>query len=346
MDGEEKHRLFSSRRERVKVGCALMAQTLILGVALSLAVTPLYADEKLRVGFPSLATALSPSWITSKKGFWKRYGLDVELIYMAGGVTVPALIGGSVQLIIGSDPETTIAILKGANLVRLGVTTNSLGSSLLTQQSIQSIKELKGKTIGIGSRGRTSLEVRLSELLRDNGIDPKQDVKFLPIGGGPPSRVAALEKGIILAAMITPPYDLVAEKRGLKILSRVDVPLIAGGISTTLPFLKNNREVLIRFLKGYMEGIRYLITYRRENVEFFSSYLGNPDLTIMARFYDEIAGRVDKGLRPNVKSVRFLIDFVALDLPQAKYLTERDHWDLSLLEEIHLSGFLEQLYRK
>jgi hypothetical protein len=45
--------------------------------------------------------------------------------------------------------------------------------------------------------------------------------------------------------------------------------------------------------------------------------------------------RVENGLRPQGEAVRALLDLAALDLPQAKKLTERDHWDLSLLDEIH-----------
>ncbi len=322
-----------------------LIQAVVLALGLTLGVNNLFAAEKLQVGFPALATALSPSWVTADKGFWKKYGLDVDLIYLAGGTIVPALIGGSVQLIISSDPGTTIAMLQGAKLVRLGVTTNSLGSSLVTQQSINSFQELKGKNIGIDSRGVSSLEVRLSQLLRENGIDPKRDVKFLSIGGGPTSMVAAIQKGVIIGAMITPPYDLAAEKQGLKIFSKIDVPMFAGGINTTLSFEKNNRETLIRFLQGYMEGIHYMLTHRNETLNVFSRYLRKLDVTTLNRFYDEITGRVEKGLRPDPRSVRSMLDFVALDYPQAKQLTEKDHWDLSLLDEIHQSGFFEQLYK-
>jgi ABC-type nitrate/sulfonate/bicarbonate transport system substrate-binding protein len=126
--------------------------TFILGLFLDFSKISLHAAERIRVGFPSLATALSPTWVTSKKGFWKKNGLDVELIYLSGGITVPSLLGGSVQVIVGSDTEATIAMIKGLDLVRLGVTTNSLGSSLVTQQNVGSFGQLKGKTIGIGSR--------------------------------------------------------------------------------------------------------------------------------------------------------------------------------------------------
>ena len=146
------------------------------------------AAEKLRVGFPSLATALSPSWVAIKKGLWKKQELDVELIYLSGAITIPSLMSNSVQVVLGSDSEAVIGMIKGTDIVRLGVTTNSLGSSLVTRPNISSFAQLKGRAIGIGSRGFSSLEVRLSQLLLENGINPDTDVKFLPIGGGPPAR--------------------------------------------------------------------------------------------------------------------------------------------------------------
>ena len=82
-------------RSRVKAG--------VLSIVLICAATSLQAAEKLHVGFPSLATALSPSWVAVKKGFWKKNGLDVELIYLPGGVTIPSLLSNSVQVILGSD---------------------------------------------------------------------------------------------------------------------------------------------------------------------------------------------------------------------------------------------------
>ena len=66
----------------------------------------------------------------------------------------------------------------------------------------------------------------------------------------------------------------------------------------------------------------------------------------MSYLYDEIAGRVERDLRPNHESVRFLLDLVALDHPQAHRLTEKDHWDLSLIDEIKRSAFTDTLYTR
>jgi len=306
----------------------------------------IWSADIVRVGYPSLATGFAASWVTADKGIWKKHGLDVQLIFLRGGSrTVSALIGGSVDFVLGSDLGVLTAILQGANLTRVGVTTNTLGYSIVVQPNIKSIRDLKGKIIGI-TPGRDAAYARVVKLLRDNGMDAGKDVTFLSVGdGGPAARVAALSTGVIHASMFTPPSDMISEKAGMKVLSRLDVANVGGGINTTVPFIQKNRPQALRFLRGYMEGIHYLKTHKEESLKIFSKYVRNPDLAIMAYLYEEISTRAEKDLRPQADAVRALIDLAALDLPQAKRLTEKDNSDLSLIDEIQRSGFIDQLYK-
>lgn len=315
---------------------------------LLLASAPSRAEaEAFRVGYPSLATGFAASWVTADKGFWKKHGLDVELIFLRGGSrTVAALIGGSVDFILGSDLGITTAILQGASLTRVGVTTNTLGYSIVVQPNIKTIRDLKGKIIGI-TPGRDAAYARVVKLLRDNGMDAGKDVTFLSVGdGGPAARVAALSAGVIHASMFTPPSDLISEKAGMRILSRIDVANVAGGLNTTSALIQKGRPQLLRFLRGYMEGIHYLKSHKEESLKIFSKYVRNPDLGIMAYLYEEISTRAERDLRPQSDAVHAMLDLAALDFPQAKKLSEKDNWDLSLIDEIVKSGFVEQLYKK
>jgi NitT/TauT family transport system substrate-binding protein len=298
------------------------------------------------VGFPSLATGFAPSWVAADKGIWRKHGLDVELIFLRGGSrTVSALIAGSVDFIIGSDLGVTTAILQGAGLIRVGVTTNTLGYSLVTQPSIKTIRDLKGKIVGI-TPGRDAAYARVVKLLRDNGMDASKDVTFLSVGdGGPAARVAALSSGVIHATMFTPPSDMISEKAGMRILTKIDVANVGGGLNTSTAVLQKSRPQLVRFLRGYMEAIQYLKSHKDESLKIFSTYVRNPDLGIMAYLYEEISTRVEPGLRPQGEAVRAMLDLAAQDFPQAKRLTEKDNWDVSLIDEIQKSGFLDQLYK-
>lgn len=138
----------------------------------------IWSAQVVRVGYPSLATGFAASWVTADKGIWKKHGLDVELIFLRGGSrTVSALISDSVDFILGSDLGITTAIIQGASLTRVGVTTNTLGYSMVTQPGIKTVRDLKGKVIGI-TPGRDAAYARVVKLLRDNGMDSAKDVTF------------------------------------------------------------------------------------------------------------------------------------------------------------------------
>src|SRR5687767_13028182 len=307
-------------------------RVIFIGLAcLLIPTTKLWSAQVVRVGYPSLATGFAASWVTADKGIWKKHGLDVELIFLRGGSrTVSALIGGSVDFIIGSDLGVTTAILQGAALTRVGVTTNTLGYSMVTQPNIKTVRDLKGKVVGI-TPGRDAAYARVVKLLRDNGMDASKDVTFLSVGdGGPAARVAALSSGVIHATMFTPPSDMISEKAGMHILTKIDVANVGGGINTTPAFVQKSRPLALRFLRGYMEGVQYMNSHKDESLRIFSKYVRNPDLAIMAYLYEEIATRVEPGLRPQPEAVRALLDLAALDLPQAKRLSEKDNWDLKI----------------
>jgi len=319
---------------------------LVLGL-ISISLSSVRAAETFRVGYPSLATGFASAWVTADKGIWKKHGLDVELIFLRGGArTVSALIGGSVDFILGSDLGITTAILQGASLTRVGVTTNTLGYSLVVQPNIKGLRDLKGKIIGI-TPGRDAAYARVVKLLRDNGMDAGKDVTFLSVvDGGSATQVAALSAGAIHATMFTPPSDMIAEKGGMRILTRLDVANVGGGLNTTPALIQKNRPQMLRFLRGYMEGIHYLKSHKADSLKIFSKYVRNPDLGIMAYLYDEISTRAEKDLRPQSDAVRAMLELAALDFPQARRLSEKDNWDLSPIDEIVKSGFLEQLYGK
>jgi ABC-type nitrate/sulfonate/bicarbonate transport system substrate-binding protein len=304
------------------------------------------AVEKIRIAYPAVAPGSTPSWVTAEKGIWQKYGFDAEPVLVSGGArAVPALVSQSVQFLIGSDTGVTTAMLQGIPLTRLGVTMNTLGSSLLTQPAIQSVQDLKGKILGI-SRGRDASYIRLAKLLRDNGMNPNEDVKFLQIGGGEGARLSALKAGVIQGTMLFPPLDLLAKNEGLKVLAKFDVPTPGGGINATTAYVKQNRNLVLNFLKGYMEGIYYMQRRKDESLKVLYKYFQNSDTAAMSYLYEETTRRLEKDLRPNADSISFHYEMAALDDPRAAKFSAKEFWDPSLVEEIRRSGFVEQLYKQ
>jgi len=313
--------------------------------AMLLQASALQAADKMTVAYATLGPALSPGWVTSEKRIWRKHGLDVDLVYLGGGArSVPALLSNSIQLFLGSDTAAYVAAIQGAKVMKLGVTMNTLGYFLMTVPEIRSIADLKGKVLGIGL-GRDLPYAHLTKILRDNGIDPKTDVKMLPLGGGPGGYIAALKAGRVHASLIIPPNHLIAEKAGLKALTKIDVPTLAGGLNTSQPLLEKNRDMFLRFVKGYLEGIYFMIRNKEESLKVFAKYLQNSDPTVNGYLYDDITSRIEKDLRPSTEAIRYMLDLIVLDHPQAQRVSDKDYWDLTILDEIRRSGFIDQLQK-
>jgi hypothetical protein len=130
--------------------------------------------------------------------------LDVELIFLRGGArTVSALIGGSVDFILGSDLGITTAIIQGASLTRVGVTTNTLGYSMVVQPGIKTVHP----RVIIASRlGATPLAS--GQTAPDNGMTRRRDLSVATAarrGGG------AVERDP--RDHVHPPSDKISESR-------------------------------------------------------------------------------------------------------------------------------------
>ena len=136
-----------------------------------------------------------------------------------------------------------------------------------------------------------------------------------------------------------------AEKAGLRALTKIDVPTLAGGLNSSQPIVEKNRDTFIRFLRGYLEGIQYMIRNKNESLKTFAKYLQNSDPAVNAYLYDDITSRIETDLRPTRDAIRYMLDLIVLDLPQAQRVSDKDFWDVSLLDEIQKSGFIDQLQK-
>ena len=91
------------------------------------------AAQSLKVPFAALSPTYAPLWIAADAGFFKKHGLDVQLIYIsAGSVIIPAILSGQVEIANMSSAPALTAWARGAELARVGVTSNRLLHVVMT----------------------------------------------------------------------------------------------------------------------------------------------------------------------------------------------------------------------
>ncbi len=326
----------------------------IRGLALALFVIALYdgtatAQEKIRIGLSSVSALHSAMWVAEQKGFYRKHGVETEIIVTGQGATagIGALLANDIQFASAAGDSLVNAALRGGETVMIAAGVNRGLNRIMVRPEIKTPADLKGKKIGATRIGAVSHSVLLMMLKRWN-INPAE-VQVLQLGSSP-NMIQALEKGGIDGAVMTIPFVFIVEDRGFRVLvdlAETDIYYLHTMIASTRGYLKTRRDSALRFLRGFLEGIAYFKQNKKESLEIVRKKLRiNADQERnLERSYDLLATKYYESMPyPSLRGVETVLGLVEKDNPKAKEADPKSFVDDSLLREIDASGFIKTLY--
>ena len=242
--------------------------------------------KKIRFSASSIAVTELQFKIAQLKGFYRDEGLDLETILIRGAVGLQALLGGSVDY--SSAAGALIAAAVRGVPVKLVLIVNSKPQfDLVGHPEIKTIQQLKGKFIGISSRGG-AVDLLTQLILTKNGVTPNKDATLLVIGT-PEELALALRTGRIAACLLTPPRQLILYREGFSKLAYSGDYLTAypsGGIGATDEKIKTNPAEVLAFVRASLRGLQYYTQNRADSIEMLSRHLGIKDPSLAGEAYD------------------------------------------------------------
>jgi NitT/TauT family transport system substrate-binding protein len=246
--------------------------------------TPITLGVTTRTGTTGL-----PFVIAEERGFFKNEGINGIIVVMQNQVVVNGVVtrnvdyGGTFSNFIG-------AALSGLPVRIVMAVMDGSDHYLVTGPNIKRVEDLKGKKFGISSFGGTPHSEAIM-ILRKYGMNPEKDVIFLQIGGSS-SRYAALDSGSIDAAMLVPPFNKLAKKRGFnEILSFNDVMNIPiGGLAVNTQKIKEKPDEIVRMVKAILKSVDYIRTHRSEILSIMDTKWGIKEADIREGIYRDIVG--------------------------------------------------------
>ena len=249
-----------------------------------------------------------PLEFSVNRGYFKRQGLDVQLITVRqSDVIIAATVGGELNF-MDIIPTAILASVRGLPIKTIGVVLKSAPYVLVAQPALRLAADLKGKRIGVSSvAGMSAYLVR--EILARNGVNPDRDVTFLAVGGTS-SRSAALFGGTIDAALVVAPEDYVLERKGFRRLlfasDFATYPL--SGVAASVNFVAKNKPVAVSFLKGLLDGAAFVRQNKGEAVSFIKAYLNVPDEEA-EKSYQFLLKQMPQDFIPEDTVIRSAMDF-------------------------------------
>jgi len=310
-----------------------------------------FAADRVRIGLSSFTPINAAVWIAEDKGLFKKYGIDPEVILIGGASAggVSSLIAGDVQFLAGAGGAVVSADLNGADVVMIASIVNRGVQRVMARSDIKKPEDLRGRRVGVTRLGAASHLVLLM-MLRAWGMTAA-DVQTMQIGSSP-AMMAALEKGGIDAAVLTEPTFFFAEDQGYRVLADLadmDIYYLHSMIDTTRGYIRTHRDVALRFLRGYIEGIAFFKNNRNESIEVLAKKLRTaPSQT---KYLERSHALYSSGYFENtpyvsLRGVNTLLEFLGKDNPKARTADPRSFIDNSLVKELDDAGFIKKLYER
>src|SRR5712692_578720 len=304
----------------------------VIGVALVFFLT--FASgagaENVKVGIPSLTVTMLPLAVARERGYFQQEGLNVELVLMPAALNIKVLLSGEIgyATTIGS---AVIAAVRGVDVRVIMLFVDRPLLDLVAVPEINSIAELKGRVIGISSRGGLH-DVTIRRMLQQSGVDPAQ-VTLLVVGGQG-AMLAAVMSGRISAGLLNPPHNFLGYRDGLKNLGFAGayIRIPSTGLVTTRERLERSPDQVRRMVRALARARAFARDNKAQTVPILKKFLQLQDEDLTAKIYDYHKraetpdGKVDTALAAEtIRDVR-QTEGIARELPVSQL------FDFSFLE--------------
>ncbi len=210
----------------------------------------------LTVGYTSEGGLQIPSYVASDLGFFKRNGLNVKLVNLNSSTSlIPALNGGSVDIGTGDGAALCAGYLSGSQISVVGANLSNFTLEGWSTNSVSSIKQLAGKTVGVTAPGSTS-DFALTAALQANHMTRSQ-VKVVYLHGLP-ATIAALTRGSIQATFIVPPLgETLPKDKFHRFYDTSSIDHVSTPFAAESSFLSKNQTAVKEYLKAMQEAVAF-----------------------------------------------------------------------------------------
>jgi NitT/TauT family transport system substrate-binding protein len=309
---------------------------------------PSWAKD-INIAYSTIGANNTVVWVARDMGFFKKHGLDAQVLYVqGGGILIQGMLNGNIPIAITSGSQAITSNLAGTDLLLFSTFHSSAGPRYLgVTKDIQNAAQLKGKRLAV-SRFGSSSDFILKFALRRAGLDPEKDVAILQIGNSP-DRLAAMRNGQISGTMLTMEDRWAAEKIGFHTLLDVyDHGFAAVTVSAiaSRKFLTEQRETARAFMRGLIEAIHFTKTRPDETKKIMAKNTRISDPEILDKSYKFLASDYLPRPYPSIKGIQFTLQDLDRTKPGTAELNPQRFADMELVKELETSGFIDRVFGK
>ncbi len=223
----------------------------------------------------------------------QSWGADVERVELPSISGLEAIIADRIEVASRSSDEILIGQARGVDVVAIGAPISTMHYAIVSTPGVNSITDLKGKSIGTsGPGGFNGMLFRY--ILKQNGLEPEVDVAIVPVGGSS-ERAAAIMAGQVNATVIFIDNWLALEEQGANAQLLGYVADIVPGLSSRAVFaereyIEGNDELAVAIACANLEANHWIGSSKEGFVQYAMDNVRGANEEAVAKFYDVAMG--------------------------------------------------------
>ena len=286
-------------------------------------------------------------WVAKEAGFFKKHGLDMELIFIDGSSRgIQSLIAGDLSF---TDAVGTSAIngrLAGGDIAIVNSLVNTLPYYIIGKPAIKTPEDLKGRSAAVHIPG-TSADFAMRLALKGVGISYK-DIKAITVGGAP-ARNAAVITGRVDFTVVTDSGKIEGEKAGLKVvidMAKLKIPFQFSCTVTTGKMIRQSPDVVRSMVKAVAEAVHYYKTQKEDAIKIMHKYTRGQNRPALEGTYAAYRELLVEDLYPTLEGLKNTLEVQASFDPKAAKAKAEDFVDVRFVDELRKTGFTDLLYNR
>jgi NitT/TauT family transport system substrate-binding protein len=306
--------------------------------------------KSLRVSYPAPVTVYLPLWVANDVGFFRKNGVDVELVHVGSSpIAMAAYLSGEIDILGGGGSAGPNAYLRGQrDLVFFAAMNNKFVFSIFAHPSIANLSGVRGKRVGVTRFGGT-MDFATRYVLRQAGFEPGRDVTMVQIGRVQ-DILSALAGGSVDVGTMAFPYNIKAKESGfreLADLSQSGARYASSSFLARRRFLIENKPAVEAFIRAIIEAQHYIRTHREESLRILARYTRISDVKVLGQTLD-FHTRVIWARVPEIQpeDLKLVLEELAEANPKAREIEPAEIIYGAIVKDVVASGIVERLYGK
>ncbi len=265
--------------------------------------------KKVRVSIPAANVTYLPFYAAKDRGYYKDEGIDVEFILMAAALASTAVLTGDIDY-NGAVTGVVAAAVRGQPIKAVIFTMRSPVQGLMAKAEIKDFQQLKSKKIAVSSPGATT-DLATRYTLRRQGLEFGRDYSTVYVASEA-GRLAALDAGIVDAAMLSVPENILARQKGFNELAfsgdYIEFPQNGFGASTRK--IKDNPDEIYRMVRGTLRGLMFVSDNKNKDacLDMITKNWNVKNRTMASEMYDYMVRVMLRDGAINMNGLQALVD--------------------------------------